>query len=69
MVKHESHPLAAAGQVTDAVLKGGYQVIQALVQHVGQHGAFDMAPQAFNQESPRHESNPTAKLNSIHGFT
>src|SRR5436190_19696702 len=49
MVVHESHCVAFAGQAPNALPEGGDEVVQAVVQDVGEHGAFEVSPQPLNQ--------------------
>ncbi len=49
MVVHEAHFLSVSDQSADAALEGGNQIVRIRAQHVGRHGAFQVAPQAFDQ--------------------
>ena len=49
MVVDEAHLIAIAGESANAVSEGGDKIVQIIVQYVGQDGAFQVSPQAFNQ--------------------
>ena len=76
MVKYKSHLIAMAIDTTDAAAKGRHQVIQSAKQHVGQNGAFQVAPQTFDQVQVRtirrqpENPKPVAMIRQIrfHGF-
>ena len=44
MVEHESHLFSAAGQAFGSGFECVDQVVEGFVEHIGQDGAFDMAP-------------------------
>ena len=53
MVEHKSHSFASAGDSADAHAKGSDQVVEGLIQDVGQDRPLEMAPQAFDQIEAR----------------
>ena len=52
-IKHQSHLVAATIDTGNATPKSGFQILYAGKQQVGQHRAFRMVPQPFNQVQAR----------------
>ncbi len=53
MFEHESHLIATAIDPRHAQLEGGHQVVECVVEHVRQDGAFEMSPQSLDQIETR----------------
>ena len=53
MVEHKNHAVSMAGESADAIVEGGHQIVESFKQNIGQDGAFDVAPQAFDQIQAR----------------
>jgi hypothetical protein len=53
VVEHEAHALAVARHASHSLAEGGDPVGQAFVQDVGQHRAFEVTPEPFDQVEAR----------------
>jgi hypothetical protein len=53
MVKHKSHSISMPVEAGDAFSTRGDEVVDGLKQDIGQHGAFQMSPQAFDEVQTR----------------
>ena len=49
MIKHESHLFAVAIDTGNTTPESNHQVLYIGEEHIGQHGAFKVAPETFNQ--------------------
>lgn len=53
MFTHRAHVVSVAGDAGDAFAEGGDEVAKVVVQHVCQHGAFQVPPQSLDQVEAR----------------
>ncbi len=53
VAEHEIHCVAVGGQAADAVTERSHQIVEVVVQHVGQDRAFQVAPQSLDQVQAR----------------
>src|SRR5262245_56961987 len=53
MVEHKAHAFARRRKTSGATSKSGDQVIQGLVQRIGENRAFHVTPEAFDQVQAR----------------
>lgn len=49
MVEQESHGIAFAVEALDSLVKCSHQIVESLIDRVGQYGPLKMFPQPFNE--------------------